>query len=114
MSFKDKVLHSKLVSIGYRTKFYLDLGMAQVAWFTNKSVDLMAFLWLTERFGWVLSDSEVVVSCLVFAVAMFIFGYSWKNTGMWDVEVYVATAKNPVQKELLDAARKINRGEKLE
>ena len=38
----------------------------------------------------------------------FCFGYFWRKIGYYDIEQYVNAKRNPVQHEILKAARKIN------
>lgn len=112
MNIKKKIIKSKIVSLLYGARFYLNLGVAQVAWFSNKSVDLMAFLFIADRFGLILSDKQIIILCFVFTVCLLGVGYFLKKSGLYDVELYTNASRNPVESEILEAARIIKKGDK--
>jgi len=107
---KELILKSKLASVAYKTKFYIDVGVEQVAWISNKGPDLMAIVYFTEKiFDIVLNGPTIVNLIIAGLLSLFLLGMFMKKSGLYDVEQYVQADKNPVQKELLEAARRINK-----
>ena len=102
------VRKSRLFIFLYKVKFYIDVAIGQISWATGKLPEIMAFLYLSEKFGVEWSNWQIVFLTILMFAGFTIFGYFWKNGGFFDVEVYVNADKNPVQRELLKAARKIN------
>ena len=106
---KDRAIRNPVISLAYRLKFYFDVGVTQITWVTGKLPEIMAFVYLAEKFGVVLTRSNIVILALIVAMSILAAGYMIKTTGLYDVERYVDAKKNPVMKEILDAARKINK-----
>lgn len=95
----------------YSAKFYLNLGIAQISWFTGKLPEIMAFVYLSKWVGYDLSRNGLFVFGIGVTFGLTLFGYVWKKTGLYDTEVIVNAYKNPIQMEVLNAARKINKNE---
>ena len=101
-----------ILKIVYKTKFYIDISVHQISWITGKLPELMALVYLLEKFDIILNKNGII-SVMVFGmIGLFLFGYLWKKLGFYDIEVYVNANRNPMFKELLNAARKINEKEK--
>ncbi len=94
----------------YKVRFYFDISNTQVSWIVGKGPELMSAIYILEKLGVVLVKKEIIF----FIVSAFFFfvvsGVVLKASGVYDIEQYVAAEIQPVQKELLEAARKINRG----
>lgn len=108
-SIKNIVVDSKIFQSIYKTKWYFDRGVGQIAWITNKLPDVMAIVYLAEKFGYVLKKGDIVVLVIIGTLLVIVFGMFLKHTGLYDTEIYVEANKNPVQAELLDAARLIKK-----
>lgn len=93
----------------YKVRFYLNLGIAQISWFTGKLPEVMAFVYLTEWLGMELSQDMLFVFFIGTVFGLTLIGYVWKKTGLYDTEIFVNTSKNPVTMEILNAARTINK-----
>jgi hypothetical protein len=107
-----KLHENPIAKIIYKIKFYFEVAAQQIGWITNKFPEIMSVLYLLEKFGIILVDKQIIILSLAFFIIMVLCGYIWKKIGLFDVERYVNADKDPVQKELLSAARKINKGEK--
>jgi len=106
---KDYILNNWLFRKLYSIKFYLDLGVQQVSWFIGKFPEIMAIVYLLEKGGITLNITQIIIMAGISFIILTIAGYGIKHTGLYDVERYVDASKNPVTKELLEAARKVNR-----
>jgi len=108
ITIRSKIRSNFLVHLVYRTKFYFDLGVGQISWFTGKLPEVMAVVYLFDRSGIYLTTSNlIIISCVTFCMITFL-GLLMKYSGLWDTECYVNTWRNPVSTELLKAARLIN------
>jgi len=110
MNLKKKILNNPLIKLLYKTKFYLNVSISEISWFTGKLPELMAVLYLFEKFGYDISGQQIIFFGIVITTTLIITGYAWKNMGFWEVEKYVNAAKDPVTNELYTAAKKINEG----
>ena len=98
-----------LIEKYYRTQTYIDLGWGEFSWFNDSLIELMAILYILERVG-VLIEGTVIYYCLVCAFTVFfIVGFLLKKFGVYDKAQYVDADIDPVQKEILKAARQINK-----
>lgn len=107
MSFRDKFLHSRLARAVYKFKFYTDIGVGQITWVTGKLPELMAVVYLLGKFGYDPSSNQILALSFSVLCCLVLFGYVWKHTGLYDTAQYVIAEKDPVQAELLEAARMI-------
>jgi uncharacterized membrane protein YciS (DUF1049 family) len=106
---KDKIIGSSFIRVCYKSRFYLNMGIRQVSWFTGKLPEIMAFIFITEWLGFKLSQTMLIVFCVGVVFGLTVMGYIWKHSGLFDIEVYVDTTKNPVQNEIYQAALLINK-----
>lgn len=107
-NLRTSIRSNFFVHLVYRTKFYFDLGVGQISWFTGKLPEVMAVVYLFDRSGIYLSTSNlIIISCITFIIITS-FGLIMKYSGLWDTECYVNTWRNPVSTEILQAARLIN------
>jgi len=112
MTLKDQVLRSRVAQRLYQTKFYADIGIAQISWFTGKLPELMAVLYLSQYFGYMPSKAGAASIGLAAIAALILLGFFLTHTGLYDTEQFVIAGKNPVQRELLAAARIIIKEDK--
>ena len=93
----------------YRIQTYIDLGWREFSWFNDSLIELMAILYILERVGIIVEGTIVYFILLSAFVFFFIFGYLLKKIGVYDKSQYVSADIDPVQKEILEAARRINK-----
>jgi len=96
----------------YKIKFYFDITNSQTSWITGKLPEIVSLGVLLSFFGVTITKTGTVIWALTLFVAMALLGVLLKKTGVYDVEQYVTAEIHPVTKELLEAARKINKGDK--
>ena len=96
----------------YKIKLYFDIANIQVSWFFGKGPEIMSVLYILEKFDVILVKKQIIILILVAFVSFVLFGLVWKLIGFYDIEKYVGADIDPVLKELLEAARKINEGDK--
>lgn len=94
----------------YQLKWFFDQGVRQITWVTGKLPELMSVVYLGEKFGIAIQEKEIVMIAIIGGTLLILFGLILKRTGLYDAEMYVDANKNPVQAELLEAARIIRRG----
>lgn len=92
----------------YNFKFNLDLGSSYADWVTGKLTALMAVVYLCKEMGYPLSKIQIVVVVISTLIGLYLLGVFLKGKKLYDTEKYVTASKDPVQKEILAAARKIN------
>ena len=103
---KDKIINNKLINLIYKTKFYFDIGAQQPGWFTAKSIELMAIsYWVEILFNVKIKSVGLSLIIMFGGFSIICFGYFMKRSGLYDTEVYVQADKNPINKEILKAAR---------
>jgi len=111
MNIKKLIINNLLFKTLYKTKWYFDQGVRQITWITGKLPELMSLVYLSEKMGVAITKVDIIGIAIVGATILIIFGIFIKRTGLYDIEMYVDALKNPVQHEILTAARKINRGD---
>ena len=100
---------SKLMSNVWQTKNLFEIGTLPINFITSK-LPLLSSLLLF----WVYWDKIkqnpffIIVAIGIFFVVVGI-GYIWKYGGFYDGELYNEAELNPVTKEILKAARRINK-----
>jgi len=107
------VLNNSAVKLVYKLKFYMNITFGEIGWVMSKFPEIVSVGILLKWFGLNFTQLQVILVSPVIFVAVILFGYVWRKLGMYDVEQYVNAQNNPVQNELLLAARKINREEKV-
>jgi hypothetical protein len=105
------VLNNWFVKKSYGVKTYFDIGISQISWVTGKFPELMAVLYLSEKFGYEFSMSGMITLIIIVILSLVFFGYYWKQLGFYDVDRYTVTKRDPVMTEILDAARIIKKNE---
>ena len=89
----------------YRTQTFIDIGWKEFSWFNDSLIEMMAIVYLLEKSG-VIVEGTLIYFILVGAFIFFyIFGKILKATGVYDISEYVGATIDPVQKEILEAAR---------
>ncbi len=91
----------------YGIKAYFNLGVSQIAWFSSKLPDIMAFSYLAEKAGYVLSFGELVILAMFAAVILTSTGWGLCRTGLYGIERYAQVRIDPVQTEILETLREL-------
>jgi len=94
----------------YVFKWHVDVGTGQISWFTGKLPEVMAIIYLLEKFGFIVPNRWIVPVGLLGLLGLALLGWFWKRFGLYDVERFVDTGKDPVANEVYVAAKKINSG----
>ena len=103
------VMRSKAIGWYYRAQQYVDIAWAEASWFSDSLLELMAVVFFLEKLGFEI-DGITMVAILVGAfVGTFFAGMLFKKIGTYDKSVYIDAEIDPVEKEILEAARKINK-----
>lgn len=105
---RDSCYDNFFVKLCYRLKFYFDLGSSNLTWFSSKLPELMAVIYLLDRFGIRLGLGYVLLFSVLLFVLITFLGFVLRYTGIYATERYVVSMRDPVQSELLTAARRIN------
>jgi hypothetical protein len=105
-----KLFNNTIVRIVYRFKFHLDLGISQLSWATGKFPELMALVYLLDKLGYSLGRTGIILVAVGGFTGLFLLGLVWKRIGFYDTERLVNADKDPVTREMLKAARRINNG----
>ena len=109
---REKIVNNKIIQTMYKGKFYLDLGMAQISFVTSKLPEIMAAVYLTEKAGITIGNTTLWFFALCLFSGLIMFGWFWSKSGLYSTEIYVQADKNPMSKEILEAARIIKKWEK--
>lgn len=96
----------------YMVRFYFNIIVAEISWISGKFPELMAVVYLAEKMGLTITKQGIITFTLLGFVSLVLLGVLWKHTGIYDVSMYVGARMDPVQKELLEAARRINKNDK--
>ena len=89
----------------YRFQTFVDIGWGELSWFWDALVEMMAILYILEKIGILIEGSIVIYILLGAFVVFYLLGKLLKKMRIYDTSVYVDADINPVQKELLKAAR---------
>ena len=113
MTFKDKILNNKIISYAYQIIFYFELGKGQTQRFYGFIPEIIIILGgLKYLFNINLTNSQMITLILVICTLFIFIGLFVRKSGLWVVDKYVQAEKDPVQNEILSAARKINKVKK--
>ena len=110
MSLRDKIVSSKITKFIYNTKWYLDTGTTQVTFIVSRLPELMAIFYFLEKLGIIIVGKTMILVILAGYLGVIGLGWTWKRLGLFDTERYTSARNDPVQKEILEAARRINNG----
>jgi hypothetical protein len=69
----------------------------------------MGFVYLAEKMGMIITKNMIIGIVLVGGIFLVTLGIIIKKLGLYDMEMYIDAHRNPVQDEILRAARKINK-----
>lgn len=108
-TIKHKVLHNPVINLVYKSKFYFNVMMGEVGYLTNKIPEIAGALIILNKLGVVVPASSIVPICIGGYFVLVFAGWLWKRMGLYDTSIYIETHRNPVQDEMLRAARTIER-----
>jgi len=92
----------------YRVQTFIDVGWKEFSWFNNSLIELMAVIYLLEKLGIEIKGNLVFYILAAAFIFFFFFGLLLKKMKIYDKSMYVDADIDPVKKEILEAARKIN------
>ena len=103
------VLKNKTIGWYYRAQQYVDIAWAEASWFSDSLIELMAVVFFLEKLGFEI-DGIAMVTILVGAfIGTYFAGMLFKKIGTYDKSVYIDAEIDPVEAEILKAARIINK-----
>jgi len=92
----------------YRVQTLIDVGWREFSWFNNSLIELMAVVYLLEKLGFIIEGDLIFYILIGAFIFFFLFGLLLKKTKIYDKSMYVDADIDPVKKEILEAARRIN------
>ena len=98
----------KFIKRLYQVRTYFDICNSQTSWITGKLPEIASLGVILHFFGVGITKVTAVTAAILIFVLMTLTGYVLKRTGVYDTEQYVHAEINPVEREVLMAARKIN------
>ncbi len=106
------MLKNGVARVVYKVKFYIDVMDGQVGWITGKITQLMGVLYIMEYLGHPIPRGSLLWLAPLAIVVVLAAGFLWKRIGLYDLDQYTSAMRNPVQHELLNAARIIEKAKK--
>ena len=97
-----------LIERYYRAQTFIDIGWGEFSWFNDSLIELMAVIYILEKLGIIVEGSLIAWVLFGAFVVFFLFGFLLKRLKIYDKSRYVEADIDPVMKEILKAARKIN------
>lgn len=117
MNIRDKVQkftqNNKVVILLYRIKWYYNIGIEQITFISSKFPEVMAFLYILERFGITLTGKQIIYATIFGTITIISLGIFMRETGLWLKERKIIASINPVEKDIWEAAQKINESDKI-
>lgn len=105
MQLRKHILKNPVVNSYYKFKFYTGIAMNEISWITSKLPQLVSigvlFYWLNIT----IPRETLPLIIIGIMVGLNIFGFYWKKYGFYDTDMYITANRNPIQNELLLAAR---------
>ena len=94
----------------YRAQNFVDIGWGEFSWFNDSLIELMAIIFILEKaFGITIEGHWVYISLASAFIFFYNFGKFLKKKKIYDISEYVNADIDPVQKEILEAARIIKK-----
>lgn len=98
-----------IIKFLYKAKFYFNISMSQIGFLTNKLPELMGALWLLEKMGFIIPGRFIGPMMITLLLLMVGIGWFWRLSGLYHAERYIQANYDPVQEEILSAAKLINK-----
>lgn len=108
--YRDRITKNKIVNKIYSAWFYFSIGRSEVDRYTSFIPEIAMVLTFLKVMGWNITWFQIGLLFIAFIFSLLIIGYLVKHLGLFDIDIKVQTLKNPVQKEIYTAAKKINNG----
>jgi hypothetical protein len=99
----------RLIHFLYNIKSHINIARGEVGWLTGWLPEIVSVGILLQFFGWNFTKTQVILFFPLMLLFLALFGYIWRKSGIYKIETNVDAENNPVQKEILEAARKINK-----
>ncbi len=115
MKIRKKIHNNMIINKLYKCYFYFNLGKGQLGKFTDILPEISAVIIIaTWVFGIDLTQFKLLltIAFVIFVVLLILLGWFFKNSGLWEVEIEVANAKNHIEAEIYKAAKRINKAYK--
>lgn len=104
MRLQDKAI----ARYGYRFKFYIDVARGLVGWFTGWLPEIVSVGLLLHFFGLNITRTQAIILIPVGMISLWLFGLIWYKLGLYNTEKHVIAKQDPIQREIYEAALKIN------
>jgi hypothetical protein len=109
MKISERIQNSLIIQKLYRLMFHFELGKSQVARFYCWIPEIIIIIGGLKYLLGINMTKKFIITFFVTIIIIFtIVGLIIHKTGLYNVDRYVQTSKDPVQTEILLAARKIN------
>lgn len=108
MSLKSRVTNSSFAKAFFKWKFYTDLGTQNVSWIVDKWPVLVSAGVTLSWLGVTVSKPLMATIVIGGFLSIGLIGWTLKVSGLFDVEKYIVANINPVERTVLEAAKKIN------
>lgn len=111
-SIYNRIISSSIVKFIYNQKNYLEIGSLEATFLSTKMSMIMTFTYLAVTyFAWKPDKGTMVTFILIAIFSLWLFGFLYRNSGLYTQLMQTQADMNPVAKEILDAARIIKRWE---
>ena len=109
MGVYERIVNNTVIKAMYKLLFYFELGKGTTARFYQFIPDIIIILGGMKYLLGVDLTATFTKTFVLVALALFtLMGYFINKTGLYEVDRYVIASKDPVQREMLAAARAIN------
>ena len=106
----EKIYKSEFIRKVYGYVWYQEQGMNLTGRVLSKGPELMATVYLIEKIFNTDIEGMVVIYLVLFGMIItFLAGYYYKQLGLYDKEQTVKAIKDPISREMYEAAKKINK-----
>lgn len=92
----------------YDVKFHFDIFDSQFSWIFGKFPLMMSMIYLLDKLGIIIVGWRIVIYAIIGFLIFVIGGFIIDKLGIYEIEQKVNANNNPVQKEVYNAAVKIN------
>lgn len=104
------IKENKFINVLYMFRSYFDIGFNVISYITGKLPMIASIIIIANNFSFKIEGYTLLVWLALALIIAFGIGYVYSKTGLYDVEWEKMTKLNPVNNEIYQAAKKINRG----
>lgn len=90
----------------YDLKWHFDLGVMQISWVTGKLPELMAVVYLMEKFGYEMTMTNIATVAIVGTIILVVLGVFWRKSGLYAIDMEIKAKRDPITRELLENTRR--------